>query len=168
MVYSNRKSSNQHYLRRRLLTSGLEVRWVCGILLLVLGQAYAQGRPDEKVIQTVLDDQVAAWNRGDVEAYMKGYWNSDSTLFVSGGSLTRGYREVLSRYKKNYNTPQKMGKLEFRELTVRLLSASAAVADGIWELKRKSDKPWGRFTLIFEKKNEGWLITQDHTSSAQK
>lgn len=141
--------------------------WVCGILLLVLGQAFAQGRPDEKEIRTVLDDQVAAWNRGDVEGYMKGYWNSDSTLFVSGGSLTRGYREVLSRYKKNYDTPQKMGKLEFRELTVRLLSPGAAVADGIWELKRKSDKPWGRFTLIFEKKNEDWRITQDHTSSAQ-
>ena len=142
------------------------MRWLIVVLVVVASVTGAQTPRDEKEIRAVLDAQVAAWNRGDVEEYMKGYWNSDSTLFISGGTLTRGYNEVLSRYKKNYNTREKMGKLEFRDLTVRMLSPTAAVATGIWELVRKSDKPWGRFSLIVEKQPAGWRVTQDHTSSA--
>jgi beta-aspartyl-peptidase (threonine type) len=115
-------------------------------------------------ILVVLTDQVDAWNRGEVEGYMKGYWESDSTVFLSGGSMARGYQELLARYRKSYGTREKMGKLEFSELTIRLLSRRAAMATGIWRLYRATDEPWGRFTLIFEKKPEGWRITHDHTS----
>jgi ketosteroid isomerase-like protein len=114
----------------------------------------------------MLINQVAAWNRGDVDGYMHGYWDSDSTVFTSGGTLTKGYREVLLRYNKNYDSREKMGKLEFHDLGIQQLSPSAAVAMGVWQLMRKTDKPWGRFTLIVEKKPEGWRITHDHTSSA--
>ncbi len=137
------------------------------LCLVSIAPGRSQTRPAESEIRLVLDDQVAAWNRGDIEGYMRGYWDSDSTEFVSGGTITRGYREVLSRYKKNYSSLDKMGRLEFRELTVRMLSPMSAVASGVWELTRKADKPWGRFTLILELKKEGWRITHDHTSSAQ-
>jgi beta-aspartyl-peptidase (threonine type) len=143
------------------------LRYIWIISALVVGQAFAQGGSAETEIRTVLDNQVAAWNRGDIDGYMHGYWDSDSTIFVSGGTLTKGYLEVLSRYKKNYDTSEQMGKLEFRELWVRMLSANSAVASGVWELARKADKPWGRFTLIVERKPEGWRITHDHTSSAK-
>ena len=144
----------------------------CGLIvaLAVLAAAllptvsYAQ--TDIQRIKRVLTEQVEAWNRGEVEGYMKGYWESDSTVFVSGGSLTRGYKELLARYRRSYGTREKMGKLEFSELTIRLLHDGAAVATGIWRLYRAEDKPWGRFTLIFEKKAEGWRITHDHTSLA--
>jgi ketosteroid isomerase-like protein len=124
--------------------------------------------PQEKgvEIRRLLTEQVAAWNAGDIDGYMKGYWNSDSTVFVSGGNLTRGYRDVLARYHKSYNTREKMGKLEFSELLVRPVSPNLAVATGIWRLTRASDQPWGRFTLLIEKKAEGWRIVYDHTSSA--
>ncbi len=165
MGSSDRNANNRRNLRLLCRsTPGFGV--LCGFLLLA-GVAHGQGRPAEEEIRAVLNDQVVAWNRGDVDGYMKGYWDSDSTEFVSGGTITRGYAKVLARYKKSYNTPQKMGKLLFRELTVRLLSPSAGIATGIWELKRASDKPWGRFTLVLEKKTEGWRITHDHTSSAQ-
>jgi beta-aspartyl-peptidase (threonine type) len=98
---------------------------------------------------------------------MHGYWDSDSTVFVSGGNFTKGYSEVLSRYKKSYGASEKMGRLEFRELRIRLLSSASAVVTGVWALTRKTDNPWGRFTLIVERKPEGWRITHDHTSSAQ-
>jgi ketosteroid isomerase-like protein len=116
----------------------------------------------------MLEDQVAAWNRGDIDRYMAGYWKSDSTVFTSGGTLTRGYDEVRARYRKNYDSREKMGRLEFRDLEFRRVALSAVVATGVWELARKEDKPWGRFTLIIERKPEGWRITQDHTSSADK
>lgn len=119
-------------------------------------------------IRNVLEAQVEAWNRGDIEGYMQGYWNSDSTEFLSGGSILRGWKNVLERYKKSYGTREKMGRLEFGELTIRMLSSTTAVAHGVWKLFRASDQPWGRFTLIVEKKKEGWRITHDHTSSTSE
>ncbi len=136
-------------------------------LSLASGENVWSQTPKEQ-IRKVLEDQVEAWNRGDIEGYMRGYWNSDSTQFVSGGSILRGWENVLERYKKNYDTRGKMGKLEFGELTIRLLSPTTAVAHGIWKLNRANDRPWGRFTLVVEKKKEGWRITHDHTSSAER
>ncbi|HWP82983.1 MAG TPA: DUF4440 domain-containing protein [Bacteroidota bacterium] len=118
-------------------------------------------------INALLNDQVAAWNRGELEGYMAGYWKSDSTVFSSDGLMMRGYDEVLKRYRARYGTQELMGKLEFREVEVQLLSSTIAVATGVWKLERKNDTPWGRFTLILQKKFEGWRITHDHTSSSK-
>ena len=167
MVYSDpKKWRHRKYPLRRIHRLW---RFACAVIvgLIFAGNIHPQARSPEAEIRLVLENQVVAWNEGNVEGYMQGYWNSDSTEFVSGGTVTKGYREVLSRYKKNYNTREKMGRLEFRELTVRTLSDNSAVATGVWELTRTADKPWGRFTLILERKPEGWRIIHDHTSSAQ-
>lgn len=132
-------------------------------LVLVLPAADAQTK--EQAIRSVLDDQVKAWNEGDIEGYMRGYWNSEETSFVSGGTMTKGYAKVLARYKKGYDSREKMGTLTFEELEVRMISQSSALATGIWRLKRLNDRPWGRFTLLLELKPEGWRIVYDHTSS---
>lgn len=120
---------------------------------------------DLSAVRKVLEDQVAAWNDGSVEEYMKGYWASDSTTFVSGGSVHKGYDALLERYKKSYPDKAAMGALTFEELNIRSLSASTALATGVWRLKREKDEPWGRFTLIVEKKGAGWRVVYDHTSS---
>ena len=117
-------------------------------------------------VKAVLDAQVAAWNRGDVEGYMDGYWRSDETVFVSGDSLTRGWQTVLARYKKNYDSREKMGTLTFSDLEITAIGSDAAIAIGRWHLQRAKDEPHGRFTLIFRKTRQGWRIVHDHTSSA--
>jgi beta-aspartyl-peptidase (threonine type) len=136
------------------------------LLLILANTSYAQS--DEEQVKVVLTAQVESWNRGDIEGFMRGYWNSDSTMFNSGGNLERGYKDVLARYKKTYGTKEKMGRLEFSELVIRKISPTSTVAMGAWKLHRAKDQPWGRFTLIVEKKPEGWRITHDHTSSAEK
>lgn len=120
---------------------------------------------DSGAVRKVLDDQIVAWNKGDIDGYMRGYWMSDSTVFVSGGSVIRGHQTVTERYKKNYATRELMGVLSFDEVSMRFLSRSTALVSGVWKLKRDKDAPWGRFTLILEKKPEGWRVTHDHTSS---
>jgi ketosteroid isomerase-like protein len=117
-------------------------------------------------IRAVLDAQATAWNRGDVEGYMDGYERSDATVFVSGDQITRGWQTVLDRYKKSYDTREKMGTLAFTDLDIKPLSAFYAVATGRWQLTRAQDAPHGRFTLIFRKTSAGWRIVHDHTSSA--
>jgi uncharacterized protein (TIGR02246 family) len=117
-------------------------------------------------IKSVIDTQRDAWNKGDIEGYMQGYDKSDNTVFVSGDNVTRGWKTVLERYKKSYDSREKMGQLEFSDLEITLLSKDSAVVLGRWLLKRSNDEPHGRFSLIFKKTKAGWRIIHDHTSSA--
>lgn len=117
-------------------------------------------------IRAVLDAQRDDWNRGDIEGYMDGYARSEDTVFVSGDNVTRGWQTVLERYKKNYDSREKMGTLTFSDLETTLVGSDAAVVLGRWHLKRATDEPHGRFTLIFRKTKQGWKIIHDHTSSA--
>jgi Protein of unknown function (DUF3225). len=118
----------------------------------------------EKQITKVMMDQAEAWNRGDIDGFMRGYWKSDKLLFVSGANVTRGWQPTLDRYKKSYDTRAKMGSLTFSDLEVTVLSADAAVVLGSWSLARDGDNPHGKFTLTFRRFKEGWRIIIDHTS----
>lgn len=115
-------------------------------------------------IQKVMDDQAAAWNNGDIDDFMAGYWKSEKLLFISGDNVTRGWQPTLDRYKKSYDTRSKMGGLKFSELEFTILSKTAAVVLGSWQLTREKDAPKGKFTLTFRKFNNGWRIVMDHTS----
>ena len=137
------------------------------LLVSILGGAtFAQSR-DEKIkadIRKVLDEQVAAWNRGDIDGFMKGYWNSPEMTFVSGNTMTKGWEPTLIRYKNSYNSRAKMGVLSFTDLEITVTSKESAVVLGRFTLVREKDKPTGMFTLNFRKFKDGWKIILDHTS----
>jgi ketosteroid isomerase-like protein len=115
-------------------------------------------------IRSVMNEQTAAWNRGDIPGFMRGYWNSDKLVFVGSSGVTRGWQPTLDRYKKSYETREKMGTLAFSDLEIEVLSKDAAVVLGSWSLARATDNPNGKFTLIFRKFKDGWRIIHDHTS----
>ena len=127
----------------------------------------AQSAPHEKkvadAIRKVMADQTIAWNNGDIDGFMKGYWKSEKLVFV-GKDVTRGWQATLDRYKKSYDTRAKMGTLTFSDLEIEVLSSDAAVVLGSWSLARSGDTPHGKFTLIFRKFKDGWRIIHDHTS----
>ena len=89
-----------------------------------------------------------------------------NTEFVSSDNISRGWQTVLDRYKRNYNTRDKMGVLTFSDLEITMLSKDAALVLGRWRLKRVNDEPHGTFTLLFRKTKSGWRIVHDHSSSA--
>ena len=120
----------------------------------------------EDEIGAVLREQVAAWNRGDVRAFMQGYWNSPETEFVSVSGVTRGWRTVLERYQQRYPDRAAMGHLTFSGLEITLLGPAAALVVGRWHLQRKPKDVGGIFTLVFRKFPEGWRIINDHTSQS--
>ena len=134
------------------------------LLSILVLASYVLAQDDAaKEIRKVMDDQAAAWNRGDLEAFMQGYWNSEKLVFV-GSEVTRGWQPTLDRYKRTYGTREKMGTLTFSDLEITVLSKDAAVVLGSWSLARATDDPHGKFTLVFRKFKEGWRIVMDHTS----
>ncbi len=120
----------------------------------------------EDAIRAVLDAQAAAWNRGDLEGFMSGYWSSPDLTFFSAATRTQGWQATLDRYRKRYQSEgQEMGKLTFSEVQVETIGPDAALVRGRWQLERNKDRPGGLFTLIFKRLPEGWRIVHDHTSS---
>jgi len=151
--------------RSVLLASGFAV------VLVVFGSAGLprtsdKGRDaDTKAINDVLRAQQAAWNRGDVDAFLVGYWPSPELTFSGSSGVSRGWDGVLARYKKSYPNHAAMGQLEFSDLEFRFLGPDAALVLGQWHLKRESGDIGGVFTLVWQKFPDGWKIIHDHTSA---
>lgn len=153
------------YFRNTTMTKVLLL--ICLIIfaaMVCVGQTSSKPSPAAAAIRKVMDDQAEAWNRGDIDGFMLGYWKSEKLLFVSGDNVTRGWLPTLERYKTSYNSREKMGKLTFSGLEITLLSGDAASVLGSWRLERAGDEPHGKFTLLFRKFKDGWKIVQDHTS----
>jgi uncharacterized protein (TIGR02246 family) len=119
---------------------------------------------DRAAITSVLTAQQSAWNRGDVDAFLQGYWRSPELTFSGTGGIARGWDGVLARYKEHYPNRSAMGKLEFSGLEFRFLSPDAALVLGHWHLERQKGDVGGVFSLVFERFPEGWRIIHDHTS----
>ena len=129
-----------------------------------LSVSYAQGGKDEKAIRDLLARQSTAWNQGNIDEFMKGYWPSDSLLFIGKNGVTHGYQNTLDNYKKNYSDASKMGKLFFDILEVRKMSPVYYWVLGKWFLKRSIGDVGGYYTLLFRKIKGQWVIVADHSS----
>lgn len=147
-------------------------------LLLIALAAPAQAAPsgqapapdaDTSAIRLVLDAQVAAWNRGDLEGFMQGYWRSDSLTFYSGGDVSHGWQAAHDRYVRRYRSEgREMGRLAFDLHAITLLAPGQAVVRGGWALELTSGHPQGLFTLWLRRfPAAGWRIVHDHSSVAQ-
>jgi uncharacterized protein (TIGR02246 family) len=145
------------------------------VLVMICGGAssFAQANGgDEAAIRAAMTAQVAAWNRGDVAAFMQTYENSPDTTFV-GSSVHKGYEPILKHYEANYTNAAQMGTLTFSNIQVRLLPGSCgaveyAVITGNFHLDRTqkgaATKDDGVFSLVWHKGPDGWKIVLDHTS----
>jgi ketosteroid isomerase-like protein len=119
---------------------------------------------DEAAIRKILAEQTQSWNEGNIETFMKGYWNSDSLMFIGSKGITYGFQNTLNNYRKNYDSPDKMGKLTFKLLKVQRLSADYYFVVGKWDLTRKAGNVGGHYDLIFRKIRGTWVIISDHSS----
>src|SRR5439155_19584961 len=107
-----------------------------------------------------------AWNAGDLEGFMTGYWQSPDLTFFSGKSKEAGWQRTLERYRNKYQGKgQEMGQLTFSEIQIEQIDATHAWVRGRWQLATSAGTPGGLFTLIFQRRPEGWRIVHDHTSN---
>jgi beta-aspartyl-peptidase (threonine type) len=137
------------------------------VLCLVSGCASVDSAREEREIRAVLDAQAGAWNRGDLDEFLKGYWRSERTVFAGGDKVHRGFQAMAERYRAAYPTREKMGRLTFSTLAFEQLEGDRAVVTGSWELEitGAEKSPGGVFTLLWRRFPDGWRIVHDHTSS---
>jgi len=149
-------------------------RWVGSCVLAFAamtapGSAQAPNGPEDAVraVRSVLERQVVDWNKGDLDAFLGGYWNSPKVVFQSGGQRLQGWEAMRQRYRRRYQAEGRaMGRLEFSALDIEPLGPEAVLARGRWRLTMPDGtKPGGLFTVIFRKLPDGWKIIHDHTSA---
>jgi ketosteroid isomerase-like protein len=119
---------------------------------------------DEKDVRQLLTEQDAAWNRGDIEGFMKGYWLSDSLMFIGKSGITYGWQKTMENYKNRYPDTAAMGKLNFEYIEMKQLSENYFFVVGKWYLTRTIGNLNGAFTLLLRKINNTWVIVKDHSS----
>jgi len=156
---------------RNLLIFGL----IGGVIGLGLGFGFGKltgssnfdGVRAETDIRAMLEGQVAAWNSGDVSAYMDDYLKTDALRFASGGDITTGWQPTLERYQRRYPDKATMGTLITENFDVKLLGEADALVFGSWKLIRDGDEPSGLYTLHVKYMDGRWVVISDHTSSAK-
>jgi uncharacterized protein (TIGR02246 family) len=151
--------------RIRFILLGLTIVSCVSAVRFSLRAAPDQRDRDRLAIQAVLNDQQAAWNRGDVNAFLEGYWHSPDVTFSGSNGIVRGWDAVLARYKKTYADRDAMGQLQFSGLEFRSLGPDAVLVLGHWHLTQASGDIGGVFSLVWQRFPEGWRIVHDHTSA---
>ncbi len=162
--------------RRKRLRIALAVGLFAAVLVLVaipllynlLREVPAPPPPpptEAENVAAVLTAQVAAWNAGDLDGYMAGYWDSPDLEFVSD-TTTKGFQPVKERYFKRYKSQGKeMGTLNFRDVAVRVKSPADAEVSGKWKVAKTTETVSGGFVVKLKKFENGWKIVRDTTTS---
>lgn len=125
--------------------------------------AFSQDK-NETAIRKLMDEQSAAWNKGDIDGFMHGYWESDSLMFIGKSGVTYGWNNTLKNYKKGYPDVTAMGTLQFTLIKVQRISSRYYHVTGKWYLKRTIGDLSGHYTLLFHKLHKRWVIVSDHSS----
>ena len=133
-------------------------------LFLVSATFLSAQNKDEQSIRKILAHQITEWNKGNIDGFMKGYWENDSLMFVGKNGARYGYANTLNNYKKSYPDTTAMGKLSFEILKVQSISGDAYFVLGKWMLKRTIGDLAGHYTILFRKIKNEWVIVADHSS----
>lgn len=157
-------------------------RWIAAILLIGAACARSNGRGagpatgattrtftpgDRAAVVFLLDAQRVAWNRGDLGGYMDGYARTPDLVFTSAGEIQRGWDGTDARYRARYGGDRAaMGQLTFEILDVQPVGDDGAVVLGNWRLDGTPNAAGGVFTVVLERRPEGWRIIHDHTTKA--
>jgi hypothetical protein len=135
----------------------------CTLCLLLVNKPVIAQNSDEQAIRKILKAQETAWNQGNLHQFMKGYWESDSLLFI-GKRTTYGYKTTLDNYLSSYPDTAHMGVFTSTIERITLLDKTHCFVVGKWALKRSVGDVGGYYSLLFRKIKGIWVIVVDHTS----
>jgi beta-aspartyl-peptidase (threonine type) len=127
-------------------------------------------RSDQASLTRQLEAQferaAADWNRGDLDGFLSDYARESTTTFVDGRRARRGFAFIRDNYAPRFAPGARRDSLRFEELEVRPLSPTLALVTARYILERSGAiTASGPFTLVMERRPEGWKILHDHSSS---
>ena len=148
-------------------------RWFfTALLLTACAPSPAPGPPTMDPGRLVPDFQVqfnraaADWNRGDLDSFMSDYAPGDLPTYVAAGHLVRGYDAIRSHYAPSFAPGARRDSLRIEELQVRPITDRYVLLTARYILFRGgATTASGPFTLLMERRPEGWKILHDHSSS---
>lgn len=149
--------------KKRLKQSLLIFSLILCLTAVWAGDRSKNSTKDIETIRSIMDHQVAEWNKGNVDGFMSGYWKSEQMTFQSGNRRLKGYNALAAMYKKNY-AGAKMGTLTFKDIEIKPLAKNLFMVLGRWNVKTKDKVQEGLFTLIVRKIENEWKIIHDHSS----
>ncbi len=127
--------------------------------------------PDEQRIDNAIGEMLGAWQLGDIEKLHSHY--ADDVDVVNGmwAPPVVGWPNYLASYQSQRARAQQV-RLDRSNTLIRLAPGnSVAWASYQWEFTAVVDgvpsSAFGHTTLVFEKRNDNWLIVHNHTSLVQ-
>lgn len=107
-----------------------------------------------------------AWNSGDLAGFVADYARDSLTTYVGARAPVYGWATIRDRYALSFQPGAQRDSLRFERFAVRPLSPTLALVTARFILHRgDSVTASGPFTLVMERRPDGWKILHDHTSS---
>lgn len=132
------------------------------LAMLIAGPAVAAPR-DEAM--RALEEQMAAWNRGDLESALGAYWDSPEMLWVNKGGVERGFRPFAEAMRKDHaSNPAAMGRYDGTILEARDLAPDTALIVVRWSITSAGKKMGGVSTQIWRPVDGRWRAVFEHAS----
>lgn len=114
----------------------------------------------------ILDDQAAAWNGGDLEAFMAAYERSPSTTYIGSTGLIEGFDGIRNRYAPSFEPDAQRDSLRFESLRARELDPRFGVVTARYVLFRDGETTTtGPFTLVMMRVEGSWRIVHDQSAA---
>lgn len=115
----------------------------------------------EEIIRGVIAANAAAWNEGNLDAFMAGYANVADLMLVKNAVLTTGWSEVKAAYEQEIAANGGMGRLSFNEIEVAMTTDDAATITGRYAIRRGGSASEGSVTFVMKRVDGRWRIVQD-------
>ena len=116
-------------------------------------------------IESMFRRAAAAWNRGDLDAFMSDYLDSERTTYVGGRGLLRGREQIRAAYAPRFAPGAQRDSLSFEGLEVDLLAPGVAHALAFYVLARGDSVTMrGPTSLVLLELDGRWRIVHDHSS----
>ncbi|MBK5099315.1 MAG: DUF4440 domain-containing protein [Gemmatimonadetes bacterium] len=120
----------------------------------------------EPYVAQMLETSAAAWNRGDLEAFLFDYQDAPSTTFVGSRGILSGIDEIRGNYASSFGPGAERDSLRFESIRVRTLTPMIGIVTARWVLHEDGvTRAAGPCTLIVRRTGAGWMITHEHSSS---
>ncbi len=120
-------------------------------------------RKPADIVLATLNAQIAAWNEGNLDAFMSIYWKSDDLKFISGVKVTKGWSSTMKHYREDYAGDTGLGRLSVDKTEVEMVTDDVAIVTGRFNHNKDGVSTGGAFSLVWKRINGQWRIVHDHS-----